>query len=102
MQGYCLRERKRVEIANAEQVTLKNGRLAVQGTCPDCGVRISTIGRLPDHTESSAREQRSSKAEGETDSFELSRDVMRNSRLTVTLAAFLLGVLLGLMLARRD
>lgn len=44
-QGYCLKERKKVEIANAEEVTLKNGRPATQGTCPDCGTKVFRIGK---------------------------------------------------------
>jgi hypothetical protein len=28
------------------QVTMKNGRPAIQGTCPDCGTKIFKIGKL--------------------------------------------------------
>ena len=31
MQGYCIRERKKVEILNPKKVTFKNGRKAVKG-----------------------------------------------------------------------
>jgi hypothetical protein len=27
-------------------VTMKNGRPAIQGTCPDCGTKIFKIGKL--------------------------------------------------------
>jgi hypothetical protein len=45
-QGYCVKERKKVEIQDAQQVTMKNGRPAIQGTCPDCGTKIFKIGKL--------------------------------------------------------
>ena len=36
-QGYCVKEKKKVEIKDPQQVTMKNGRPAIQGFCPDCG-----------------------------------------------------------------
>ena len=45
-EGYCVKERKKVEIQGAQQVTMKNGRPAIQGTCPDCGTKIFKIGKL--------------------------------------------------------
>jgi hypothetical protein len=30
----------------AEQITMKNGRPAVTGTCPDCGTKIFKIGKM--------------------------------------------------------
>jgi len=45
-QGYCVKERKKVEIKDPQQVTMKNGRPAIQGTCPDCGTKIFKIGKL--------------------------------------------------------
>ncbi len=44
VQAYCVRDRKMVEIKNPQQVTLKNGRPAVQGTCPECGTKVTRIG----------------------------------------------------------
>jgi hypothetical protein len=44
--GYCVKERKKVEIKDPQQVTMKNGRPAIQGTCPDCGTKIFKIGKL--------------------------------------------------------
>jgi hypothetical protein len=40
VEGYCVKERKKVQIANAEETVTKNGRNAVRGTCPDCGAKI--------------------------------------------------------------
>jgi hypothetical protein len=44
--GYCVKERKKVEIKDPQQVTMKNGRPAIQGTCPDCGTKIFKIGKM--------------------------------------------------------
>lgn len=43
--GYCLRERRRVTLVDAMPVTLRNGRSALAGTCPDCGARIVSMAR---------------------------------------------------------
>ena len=45
-EGYCVKERKKVEIKDPEQITMKNGRPAVTGTCPDCGTKIFKIGKM--------------------------------------------------------
>jgi hypothetical protein len=45
-EGYCVKERKKVEIKDAKQVTMKNGRPAIQGVCPDCGTKIFKIGKM--------------------------------------------------------
>jgi hypothetical protein len=44
-EGYCVKERKKVEIQDPQQITMKNGRPAIQGTCPDCGTKIFKIGK---------------------------------------------------------
>ena len=43
-QGYCFKCRNKREIKNPEKVTLKNGRPATRGTCPNCGTKIFRIG----------------------------------------------------------
>ncbi len=45
MEGYCLKCRAKREIQDAVQVTLKNGRPATQGTCPECSTKITRIGK---------------------------------------------------------
>ncbi|MFC1897643.1 DUF5679 domain-containing protein [Chloroflexota bacterium] len=45
MEAYCFKCRKKVEIKNAERVTLKNGRPATQGICSACGTKVFRIGR---------------------------------------------------------
>ena len=44
MLGYCLKCREKREMKEPQQVTLKNGRAATQGTCPVCGTKITVIG----------------------------------------------------------
>ena len=44
--AYCMKCRKKMEIKNPEQVTLKNGRPATQGVCSDCGTKVFRIGKL--------------------------------------------------------
>jgi hypothetical protein len=44
MQGYCLKCREKREMQDPQEVTLKNGRPAMQGTCPVCGTKITVIG----------------------------------------------------------
>ena len=44
-QGYCMKCRKKVEMKNPKQVTMKNGRPATTGTCPYCGTKVFRIGK---------------------------------------------------------
>ncbi|HEY8598925.1 MAG TPA: DUF5679 domain-containing protein [Thermomicrobiales bacterium] len=44
MQGYCLKCREKREMNDAKEVTLKNDRPAMQGTCSVCGTKITVIG----------------------------------------------------------
>ena len=44
--AYCMKCRKKVEIKDAKQITLKNGRPAVQGACPTCGTKVFRIGKV--------------------------------------------------------
>jgi RNase P subunit RPR2 len=45
MQAYCFKCRRKVEMKNVEQVTLKNGRPAIRGTCSVCGTKVFRIGK---------------------------------------------------------
>jgi hypothetical protein len=40
VEGYCMKERKRVQVKHPVRTTTKDGRPAVRGTCPDCGSKI--------------------------------------------------------------
>jgi hypothetical protein len=45
VEGYCVKCRAKKEIKDAKQVTMKNGRPATEGSCPDCGTKIFKIGK---------------------------------------------------------
>jgi DNA-directed RNA polymerase subunit RPC12/RpoP len=45
VEGYCVKCRAKKEIKDAKQVTMKNGRPATEGACPDCGTKIFKIGK---------------------------------------------------------
>jgi RNase P subunit RPR2 len=44
-QAYCFKCRKKVDIKDEKNITLKNGRPAVSGTCRGCGTRVFRIGK---------------------------------------------------------
>ncbi|HEX9989042.1 MAG TPA: DUF5679 domain-containing protein [Chloroflexia bacterium] len=44
VQAYCVKDRKMVDMKDPQQITLKNGRSAMQGTCPECGTKVTRIG----------------------------------------------------------
>ena len=44
MHGYCMKCREKREMREVQQVTLKNGREAQQGTCAVCGTKITVMG----------------------------------------------------------
>ncbi|NIP62386.1 MAG: hypothetical protein GWN56_17100 [Nitrosopumilaceae archaeon] len=43
--GYCVKCRSKREIKGAKPTTMKNGKPAVQGTCPTCSTKIFRIGK---------------------------------------------------------
>ncbi len=43
MEAYCLKCREKREMSNSSSITMKNGRPAVQGTCPTCGTKMFKI-----------------------------------------------------------
>lgn len=42
-EAYCVKCKAKKEMAKAQEVTMKNGRLAMQGVCPDCGTKLFRI-----------------------------------------------------------
>ncbi|MBN3033788.1 MAG: hypothetical protein JW873_06800 [Candidatus Saganbacteria bacterium] len=42
--GYCVKCKKKQEMKNPKAVTMKNGRKAMKGECPDCGTKMFKIG----------------------------------------------------------
>jgi len=43
MEGFCLKCKAKKEIKDAEEITMKNGRKAMKGKCPDCGTGMFKI-----------------------------------------------------------
>ncbi len=46
MKAYCMKCRKQVDVVDPKQITMKNGRPAVNGTCAECGTKVFKIGKL--------------------------------------------------------
>ena len=40
MEAYCVKCKEKVEIKNAQEVTMKNKRKAMSGSCPKCGTKV--------------------------------------------------------------
>ena len=45
MEAYCVKCRKKVTMQNPEQITMKNGKPASRGVCPNCGTKVFRIGK---------------------------------------------------------
>ncbi len=45
MEAYCVKCRAKVEIQDAQAITMKNGRPATQGSCPVCKTKVFRIGK---------------------------------------------------------
>lgn len=43
MEAYCVKCKAKKEMTDPVEVTLKNGRKAMQGKCPACGTKLSRI-----------------------------------------------------------
>ena len=43
MEGYCVKCKKKQEIKDAKEVTMKNGKKAMKGSCPSCGTGMFRI-----------------------------------------------------------
>ena len=46
IEAYCVRCKKKTQMRNAYEVTMKNGRTAIRGTCVVCGTNLHRMGRL--------------------------------------------------------
>ena len=44
--GNCLKCKEPKDLVNSEEVTMKNGRKAIKGDCPDCNRGIMRFGGL--------------------------------------------------------
>jgi hypothetical protein len=45
VEGYCVKDRRRVEMMNPHPILMVNGRPATAGTCPHCGTKIFKISK---------------------------------------------------------
>lgn len=45
VEAYCVKCKAKKVMKNDQDVTLKNGRPAVRGVCPDCGTGMFRIGK---------------------------------------------------------
>ncbi|NQT89784.1 MAG: hypothetical protein HQ558_00830 [Candidatus Omnitrophica bacterium] len=43
MEAYCVKCKSKKEMQEGKEVTMKNGRRAMQGTCSDCGTKLFRI-----------------------------------------------------------
>ncbi len=43
MEAYCVKCKEKVEIKDPQEVTMKNNRAAVKGTCSKCGTNVFRI-----------------------------------------------------------
>jgi hypothetical protein len=43
-EAYCVKDKRKVEVQNPQRITMKNGKPALQGTCPICGNKVFKIG----------------------------------------------------------
>lgn len=49
-EAYCMKCREKREMVDEEEVVMKNGRPAAQGTCPECGTKLFRIKSTKDST----------------------------------------------------
>jgi hypothetical protein len=42
-EGYCVKCKAKKKMADVKKVTMKNGRKAAKGKCPDCGTGMYRI-----------------------------------------------------------
>lgn len=50
IEAYCVKCKQKRRVLNAQEVTMKNGRIAIRGTCEVCGSNLFRIGRLDKET----------------------------------------------------
>ena len=43
MEAYCVKCKAKKEMKDGKKVTMKNGRSAMKGKCPDCGTTLFRI-----------------------------------------------------------
>ena len=48
-EAFCVKEKAKREMDGVSEVQMKNGRRALQGTCPSCGTKLFRILGKADH-----------------------------------------------------
>jgi hypothetical protein len=43
-EAYCVKCKAKREVKNPQNITMKNGKPALSGTCPVCGTKVFKIG----------------------------------------------------------
>lgn len=43
MDAYCVKCKSKVEVKEPKEVKMKNGRLAISGSCSKCGTKVFKI-----------------------------------------------------------
>jgi hypothetical protein len=43
-EAYCVKCKTKRQVQNAQNITMKNGKPALKGTCPVCGTSLFKIG----------------------------------------------------------
>jgi hypothetical protein len=43
-EAYCVKCKAKREVKDPQQITMKNGKPALSGTCPKCGTKVFKIG----------------------------------------------------------
>ena len=44
VEGYCVKCKSKKQMENPTKITMKNGKPATRGACPNCGTKIFRIG----------------------------------------------------------
>jgi RNase P subunit RPR2 len=42
-EAFCMKEKAKLEMNGVSEVRMRNGRRALQGTCPSCGTKLFRI-----------------------------------------------------------
>ncbi len=109
-EGYCVKCKAKKEIADAVEELMKNGRKAIKGKCPTCGVVMFKIlgGKASAPNESSAKEAKATALEYKEEATEWAdenaeelRGYVRAQPVQSLLIAGGLGVFLGAIFLRR-
>lgn len=45
VEAYCVKCKAKRMMKDAAEITMKNGKPAVQGICPECGTKMFKIGK---------------------------------------------------------